>query len=373
MNIYKRGKTYWCRFEIDKKLYQYSCKTKDKSVAEEVASVIHADIIRNKFNIPLKNISQRLFAETYQEYLKNISNSKEFTFKKNTTCPNHFLPALGRKELKDISISDIKNYQAKRKIEIMSMPKNLNKRESEMTFRSVNLEIAVLSNFFNFCIEKGYIDKNPCSGIKKLNELSRLKTLSDSDIEKLINGATNKLTRDLITFLIYTGCRKGEALNLKWDDVDLQNDVIAIKGTKTKYDRYIPISKPLKELLSRIEKVQDVLYVFNRNGAKLGDFKKSFHTACKNAGLKDLRIHDLRHVFASALVMNDVSLYKTGALLGHRTPNMTQRYAHLKPGSLKKEIERSFGGKSSEDLKRAEYEKALEIIREYEERKNNTN
>ena len=56
----------------------------------------------------------------------------------------------------------------------------------------------------------------------------------------------------------------------------------------------------------------------------------------------------------------------TGILLGHRTPGMTQRYAHLKPGDLRKEIEKSFGGKSREDLKREEYERALEVIREYE-------
>ena len=343
MNVFKRGETYWCEFIVDKKRYRYSCKTKDKEVAEEIASIIHADIIRNKFNIPLKNISQRLFAETYQEYLKNISNSKEFMTKKNTTCPNHFLPVLGKKELKDISISDIKDYQAKRKIEIMNMPKNLNKRESETTFRSVNLEIAVLSNFFNYCIEKGYLDKNPCSGVKKLNELSRLKTLSDADIEKLIAGATNKLTRDIITFLIYTGCRKGEALNLKWDDVDLQNDVIAIKGTKTKYDRYVPISKPLKVLLSGIEKHQNCLYVFNKNGAKLGDFKKSFHTACKNAGFKDMHIHDLRHVFASKMVKDGVSLFITGELLGHRTTQMTKRYSHLVPETLRKAVDDVWG------------------------------
>ena len=64
-------------------------------------------------------------------------------------------------------------------------------------------------------MERNYIQSNPASRIKKLNELSRLKTLSDGDIKKLIAGATNKLTRDIITFLIYTGCRKGEALNLK--------------------------------------------------------------------------------------------------------------------------------------------------------------
>jgi integrase len=71
--------------------------------------------------------------------------------------------------------------------------------------------------------------------------------------------------------------------------------MIAIKGTKTKHDRYIPISKPLKELLSAIDRKSE--YVFTgKDGGKLIDFKHSFHTACKNAGLKDLRIHDLRHV-----------------------------------------------------------------------------
>ena len=127
----------------------------------------------------------------------------------------------------------------------------------KISFRTVNLEISILYNFFNFFIKKGYIDKNPCVGIKKLNELSRLKTLSDEDIGKLINGATNKLTKDLISFLIYTGCRKGEALNLKWDDVDLKNGVIAIKATKTRYDRHIPISTPLEAVLTSIEKNQD--------------------------------------------------------------------------------------------------------------------
>ena len=129
--------------------------------------------------------------------------------------------------------------------------------------------------------------------------------------------------------------------------MDLQNDVIAIKGTKTKYDRYIPISKPLKELLGGIERNQDCLYVFNKkDGAKIGDFKKSFHTACRNAGLKNLRIHDLRHVFASKMVMNGTSLYITGELLGHRTTQMTKRYSHLVPETLKKAVDDVWGKKS---------------------------
>ncbi len=338
MNIYKRGQVYWCKFSIDNKLYQYSCKTKEKEIAKEIASAIYADTIRNRFNLPVKYTIEYTFKEIFEEYIKNqtVSNG---TKEVRINASKHFLKFFENKSIKSITQTDLEKYQLIRKVEILNQPKNKTKREQDISFRLVNIEIATLYNLFNFCIKKGYIDKNPAIGIKKLNELSRLKTLSDQDINKLIAGATNKLTRDLITFLIYSGCRKGEALNLKWDDVDLQNDVIAIKGTKTKYDRYVPISKPLKELLTAIEKNQNCLYVFNNSGAKIGNFRKSFMTACKNAGLKDLRIHDLRHVFASKMVMNGTSLYITGELLGHRTTQMTKRYSHLVPDTLKKAVD----------------------------------
>ena len=113
MRVFKRGQTYWCEFEIDKKRFQYSCKTKDKAIAEDIASAMHADMIRNRFNIPPKNTVQRLFVETYQEYLKNISNSREWILKKKVTCPRHFLPIFANKEIKEISRIDIKNYQIK--------------------------------------------------------------------------------------------------------------------------------------------------------------------------------------------------------------------------------------------------------------------
>ena len=339
-NIYKRGDIYWYQIRLDGLRYRGSTKTDNKKLAQQIANTIEADLVRKKFSMPVKN--NYTFLTAWEQYIKSLNNTERTKINK-ISIANHFIPAFKDKNIAEISQSNIKEYQLKRKIEIMDMPKNISKRESEISFAYLNKEILILSNFFNFCIEKGLIDKNPAFKIKKLNELSRLKTLSDSDIEKLIAGATNKLTRDLMAFLIYTGCRKGEALNLKWDDVDMQNDVIAVKGTKAKYDRYIPISKPLKALLSGIEKKDDYLYVFNINGAKIDDFKKSFHTACRNAGLKDLRIHDLRHVFASKMVMNGTSLYITGELLGHRTTQMTKRYSHLVPDTLKKAVDDVWG------------------------------
>ena len=339
---YKRGNIYWYQIRLDGKQYQGSTKSKDKKLAQQIASGIEADLVRKKFSMPVK--SNYTFLTAYSQYMDSLNNSKK-TIEVKGWISKHFIPVFKDRNIADITQIDIKNYQLKRKLEIMSTSRNIAKREAEISFAYLNKEILILSNFFNFCIEKGLIEKNQASGIKKLNELSRLKTLSDSDIEKLIAGATNKLTRDLITFLIYTGCRKGEALNLKWDDVDLKNGIIAIKATKTKYDRYIPISKPLKELLRGIEKKDDCLYVFNINGAKIVDFKRSFHTACRNAGLKDLHIHDLRHVFASKMVMNGTSLYITGELLGHRTTQMTKRYSHLVPETLKKAVDDVWGKK----------------------------
>ncbi|MGC8554366.1 MAG: tyrosine-type recombinase/integrase, partial [Candidatus Acidulodesulfobacterium sp.] len=247
----KRGNIYHYDFEIDGKRYRGSCKTDDKKLAENIADTIKADVLRKKHSLP--SAINYKFKDLWDSYI----SSQSLCFKTQESKINsakHFLPIFKNKEIGGITIDQIENYQFKRKLEILSLPKNMGKREQEISFRTINIEISELNYFFNFCIKKGYIDKNPCAGIKKLNELSRLKTLSDDDIKNLIAGATNKLTRDLITFLIYTGCRKGEALNLKWDDVDLQNNVIAIKGTKTKYDRYIPIHTQLKELLILITK-----------------------------------------------------------------------------------------------------------------------
>ena len=344
--VYQRGNIFWYRVRLEGNEYRGSTKTDNKKLAQQIANTIEADLVRKKFSMPVKN--NYTFSTAWEQYINSLSVNNK-TKELRIYLSKHFLLIFKDKSISDITQSNIKDYQLKRKIEIMAMPKNIGKKESGISFRSVNLEVNTLNHFFNFCIEKGLIEKNPAAGVKKLNELSRLKTLSDCDIEKLIAGATNKLTRDLITFLIYTGCRKGEALNLKWDDVDMQNDVIAIKGTKTKYDRYIPITKPLKALLSGIEKKQDCLYVFNKNGAKLGDFKKSFHTACKNAGFKDMHIHDLRHVFASKMVKDGVSLYITGELLGHRTTQMTKRYSHLVPSTLRKAVDDVWNKSSKKD------------------------
>ena len=338
MSILKRGKYFYYLFYINGKKYRGSCRTTDRNLAKAVENSVRGDIVRKKFELPIERNIQ--FSTAWNDYIKNLNNSTD-TIKGKISHSKHFLPIFGsNRNLASITLSDIKRYQLQRKLETTAMDKNRGKRESEISFKSVNNEINTLSNFFNYAIENEFLQVNPAVKIKKLNELKRVKTLSDEQIYKFIASFKSKHIKNLISFLIFTGCRKGEALNLKWEDIDLQNGIISIKATKTKEDRRIPISNILKELLSNMERTSE--YVFARNGRRIKHFYKSFYSACLKLELKDFHIHDLRHVFASKMVMNGTSLYITGELLGHKTPNMTKRYSHLIPETLKKAVDEAF-------------------------------
>ena len=128
--------------------------------------------------------------------------------------------------------------------------------------------------------------------------------------------------------------RKSEILGLKWDLVDLKHGFILLNVTKNGERREIPINSTLNDALLELMRRIDVPYVFydKTTGAPYKDIKNSFASACKIAGIRDFRFHDLRHTFASHLVMAGIDLVTVKELLGHKTLTMTLRYAHLAPG-----------------------------------------
>ncbi len=181
----KNSKNWYYCITYNGRKYQGSTKTTDKQSAKLIAEARQTDLAREENKIPaLKKKSIGNFPILWEEYLK----AQVVPDVRKRTASNHFLPVFGNKRLNGIAMPDIRSYQLERKLELMSLGKNEGKREAEINFRSVNYEIAILRSFFNYCIEKKYIDKNPCEGVKKLNELSRLKTLSDEDISKLVVG-----------------------------------------------------------------------------------------------------------------------------------------------------------------------------------------
>ena len=112
--------------------------------------------------------------------------------------------------------------------------------------------------------------------------------------------------------------------------------------TKTQRSRHIPLISVVRQVLNTVERVQgnDNIFLNPKTAKPFGSFKKSFHAALKRAGIVDFRFHDLRHTFASQLVRNGVDLYTVQRLLGHTTPQMTQRYAHLGEDQMREAIEK---------------------------------
>lgn len=147
--------------------------------------------------------------------------------------------------------------------------------------------------------------------------------------------------REIATFAINVGCSRSEIFSLTWEQVDLQRGFIRIAESKNGKLRTIRIKESLVELLEKIELYRKAAYVFvnPETGTRYKDVKKSFATACQKASIMDFHFHDLRHTFASHLVMAGVDLTTVSRLMGHKTLAMTLRYAHLAPDHLKRAVD----------------------------------
>jgi integrase len=179
---------------------------------------------------------------------------------------------------------------------------------------------------------------NPCSGVPKHPEKMMERFLSYSELERLENilserdeiGIASPYTLAAFRLLIYTGCRLGEVLTLKWKDVDFHDNCLFLKDSKTG-KRTIPLNESAKQIILNIKKKQDNPYVFcgEKPGAHLVAIQKTWQRIRKKANIPDVRIHDLRHSFASFMIKNGVTLFEVSKLLGHKDIRTTMRYLHM--------------------------------------------
>lgn len=204
---------------------------------------------------------------------------------------------------------------------------------------SGNKQLAVLSKFFNWCEANELLEQgsNPCRHIQKYKEESRERFLNQDELMKLHqviasaeeNGLACESAINAIRLLLLTGARRGEILTLKWAFVDFEAEVLNLPDSKTG-KKSIVLSSAAVELLSNIMRT-DNPYVFpgKKLNAHLVNLKTPWKRIREAAGLPDVRIHDLRHTFASHAINNGAPLELISKLLGHSQLRTTQRYAHL--------------------------------------------
>lgn len=277
---------------------------------------------------------QEFFVEKYLPYVKSYKRSWDTD---ESMIRNHLVTKLGGKRMSAITPPDVAVF-----VEAM--------KAANYAPGTCNRALVLLRYGFELALRWKIpgIESNPVKEIKNLkddNKIERFLT-QDQTVRLLaaVRQSESEMLQYIVLFLIYTGARKREVLDAKWQDIDWSQKSWRIPKTKSGKIRHVPLSSGAIELLQNLKFRIEVDELSNSNGSvdlarpifanpKTGEpyvsFFYSWNAARIRAGLPDLRVHDLRHSFASFLVNAGRSLYEVQELLGHADIRTTSRYAHL--------------------------------------------
>ena len=277
---------------------------------------------------PMAERDKRTDVMTFQEFAENEympyakANKKSWRddqYKLNTDM----IPTLGKLPLTSVTTRDIELYRAR--IKVRNTPSTANRHH------------ALLSKMFNLAIQWQFLEKNPCKGVQKYKESGNKERYLDTEeiarfTEALKNNA-NRVSACAIGFLLFTGLRMGEALQIEWRNVDMEKKTVFLppETTKSGKGRTVVLNSLAFKVLEEMRGLKENDYVFPGKGPQghMTSPRRVFAAVKKEAGIENLRIHDLRHTYASLAVNGGANLYEVQKLLGHASSQMTQRYAHL--------------------------------------------
>jgi integrase len=321
MRIYQRNKRWWVDFSYNGKRYRRSAGRTRREALSKLGKI--AQRIKEEEENGTPATAPRSFSEYAKEYLIYSKAEKAESSHKREHCKMGFLcKVFGNKKLGDIRTVDIERYKQSR------IPK--------AAPATVNRELALIKHMFTKAIDWGYVKDNPASRVKLLKEPpGRLRYLSLEERRLLLEECSGILKAVVITAL-ETGMRKGELQSLLWNNIDFDRRTIKVIKTKNNELRILPISDTLKPMLETLYLQRIGTHVFTKpDGRPYGNWRNAFDKAVKRAGVEDFRFHDLRHTFASYMVMyGKVDIRTLQVLMGHKSITMTMRYAHLSQSHL---------------------------------------
>ena len=227
---------------------------------------------------------------------------------------------------------------------------DIDRLHREVTKRApyrANRTAALLSKMFSLAVKWEMRADNPAKGIERNHEEKRTRHLVSDELARLTAALADhpeQTSANAIRLLLLTGARRGEVLSATWDQFDIGAGVWIKPSahTKQKTEHRVPLSAPAMQLLSDMKATAHGNCLFPGKSADqpLTEIKHFWAAICRKAGIKDCRIHDLRHTYASILASAGLSLPVIGALLGHTQPNTTARYSHLFDDPLRQATER---------------------------------
>ena len=264
-----------------------------------------------------------------KQYLPYVDGYKKTAWSDHSYLRIQIVPVLGKKYLDEI-----------RKIDIINLHHGLLKKGYAKG--TCNRSLVLVRYAFNLAIKWGVpgVKENPTKDVPLFEDHpTRERFINQEEHHRLIESvqdSVNPMLPYIVSMLILTGARKREVLDARWENFNLETRQWRIPITKAGRPRHVPLSDGVIKLLSIMPRWDNCPYLFpNPKTMKpYRSFFKSWHTARKRVGLGDVRVHDLRHSFASFLVNAGRSLYEVQKILGHAQISTTQRYAHLSQDTL---------------------------------------
>ena len=319
MTISKRNGKYYCRFQIDGERHHYLCSG--------ATSVSEAKKIEDGFKYKLQQqqngIVPREVTKIKMNIIFDLFEDYSRLNKKSYQSDKHMLTVLRLyfkdKIAQDITVSNLEGLK-EYLIEVRGLKNS-----------TVNRYNALLSKAFNLGIANKLLKENPVSYISKLKEQNfKIRFLTKEEEIRLFSTLPEHL-KPIVIAALQTGMRRGEILNLKWSNIDFDFRFVELLETKSGKSRKIPISDKLMEILEQQPKISDFVFINPITGKPYTDIKKAWHTALKEADIKNFRFHDLRHTVATRLAESNIDLAVVKEVLGHADIQTTMRYAHAVP------------------------------------------
>jgi site-specific recombinase XerD len=266
-----------------------------------------------------------LFDEHYLPYVRPRKRS----WKRDVELFRRLRDAFGDQRLNDITRQQIQTFHA-------------SLLTQKLSHASADHHVKLIRQMLNLAIEWDLLDKNPAARVPLFNVDNKVEHyLDEEQLDRLLTVLRtdeNRAICQVAMFLLSTGCRLNEALRARWANIDRSTRVwrIPASNSKSKRVRSVPLNDSALQVLAELgtEDVFEHLFVNYQTRLPYTTVHKVWGRLRRKAGLPHLRIHDLRHQYASFLVNSGRTLYEVQQILGHSDPSVTQRYAHLSSKAL---------------------------------------
>lgn len=297
--------------------------------------------IRDGRHFKTAEAKKRTLSEAIDRYIKDVLPTKPRSKQDQARQLNMWKRELGDYFLADVTPPLISEHRDKMLGEITN-------RKRQRSPSTVNRYLAALSHLFTIAVKEWqWIDNNPVRNIRRPSEpKGRVRFLSNEERARLLDACEKSFMPCLYSIVVLalsTGARKGELMNIKKEDVDLERGVIVLHDTKNKETRVLPLTGHALQLIKYLREIPriDTDLIFPApDGKKPIDIRQAWGNALQEAAIENFTFHDLRHTCASYLAMNGASLAEIAEVLGHKTLQMVKRYAHLSEAHTAGVVER---------------------------------